>query len=414
MTRRFRFSAFLPLLSIVLLLNGCANYASRVAEPRHRFENGEYDAAIEDLKKLVARHDNDQLLYVLDLATVYHTAGRYQEAIQTFRDADKLAEIKDYTSIAAETASFLFNDTMKDYKGELFEKLLINVYLAIDYTMLGQWDDALVECRRVNHKIDMMIDQGKLKYDHNPFAKYLSAALFEARHEYNDAFVDYRTVAKWADSFPYLPKPLLRMADKLQDLEELDDYRKEFPKTKNYRLGSNEGEVILLLEQGRAPYKIPNPSFNLLPMFVRNTYYSDYVWIRDAVGKNKVRSYPLFDIEATAIKELDDQTAGIIAKKTGGIIAKEAMAYGVAKATDSELAGFLTSLFLHATDQADLRSWTTLPARLQIARMSLPAGRHDIVLDMVSTASDANGIKRWPGVEVKAGEQTFLNYRTPD
>ena len=240
-------------LSLFFLVSGCASYASRVREPRNLFEMEQYDVAAEELKKLADRHDNDELLYLMDLGIVQHTAGLYPAAIQTFLKADKLAEVSDYTSISQEAGSVLFSDDTKVYKGQDFEKILINVYLAMDYTLSHQWDDALVECRRVNHKLDMMISQGKRPYEHNAFAKYLSAVLFDARKEYNDAFVDYRQFLKWDPGFPYLPAPLLRVADRLGDGEELDDYRKMFPGIKHYRLGKNEGEIVLLLEQGDPP-----------------------------------------------------------------------------------------------------------------------------------------------------------------
>ena len=104
-----------------------------------------------------------------------------------------------------------------------------------------------------------------------------------------------------------------------------------------------------------------------------------------------------------------------MAKKIAGVAAKQAIGYGVGKATDNKLLGAVTSLFLHASDKADLRSWTTLPATLQIARLSLPAGRRDIELDMVdASGARVPNVARWAGVNIKPGGIIFLNYRTPD
>lgn len=402
--------------ALCFFLSSCSTYSSRIREPRDLFEQGKYDEAIAKLEEYRSKKDGDYLLYLLDLGIVYHGAGRYQKAIETFREAEKIAEIKDYTSLIAESASVLLNENIKDYRAEHFETVLINVYLAIDYTLLGQWEDALVECRRVNHILDRMIREGKLPYEHNAFAKYLSAALFEAQNEYNDAWIDYRQLEKWAGNFPYLPGPLLRVTDKLKNLQELSEYLEKYPDQKGkYKLKKDEGEVILIVEQGRAPYKIPNPEFHLLPKFTRNHYPSDSVWLRDKEGKIKARSFPLFDIEQTAIHELGERTAGIIAKKVGGIVLKQAAAYGVEKATNSKELGAITAILLHLTDQADLRSWTTLPARLQIARMAIPSGRHDLLVDMVSgSGSVSPGVKTWAQVEIKAGRKIFLHYRTPD
>ncbi len=386
-------------------------------EPRADFQAGRYDAAIVKLKEYADKKDNDELLYLMDLGTVYHSAGRYKEAIGTFLSADKIAEVKDYTSVAAEAGSVLLNDEIKSYKGEDFEKVMINMYLAIDYALMGDYDDALVEARRVNRKLDQMITQGKLPYQNNAFAKYLDAALFEARGEINDAFVDYRQLLKWnvPTSFAYLGVPLLRLADRLKASQEFEGYKKRFSDVKDFRLGSNEGEIILLLEQGKIPYKVPSANFNLVPVFHKNSYATRFGQIGLEGSATRVATSPLYDIEATAIKELASKEAGIIAKKIAGIAVKEAAAQGVAAASDSKTLGFLTSIFLHATDTADLRSWTTLPATLQIARFKVPAGRHNFVLDMVmSSGGTIQAAKRWANVEVKPRSIVFLNYRNTE
>lgn len=399
----------------MVFLISCANYSSRVREPLRWIDAGQYDPAINTLKELADKKDNDELLYLMDLGTAYHLAGRYQEAIDVFHRAEKLAAVRDYTSLTEEAGSVLFSDEVVKYKGEDFEKLLINVYLAIDYTLLGKYEDAVVEARRVNHKLDIMISKGKEPYEQNAFAKYLAAMLFEARDEYNDAFVDYRQLLKWRgkENPQYLAVPLLRLADRLHFGQELEDYQKRFKGTKDYRLGKNEGEVVLLLENGKAPIKQPSEQFRLVPVFRKRLYGSQYAWLGS--GGKRVRTYSLFDIEGTAIKELDNRLAGIIAKKVGGVVVKEVAAAAVEKATDSELAGLMTRIFLHATDSADTRSWTTLPSQLQVARLTLPAGRHDIRLDMVSAfAGEQKGTKLWSGVEVKPGSTQFLHYRYRD
>lgn len=403
------------LLVCALWLAGCASYASRIVEPRFQMERGNYDAAIVLLKGMADKEDNDQLLYLMDLGTAYFRARRYDDAIKAFQKADKLAEMKDYTSVSQEVGAVVLNDTVKVYKGDDYEKTLVNVYLAMAYALKGDWEGALVECRRVNHKLDLMISQGKLPYERNAFAKYLAALMFEAQGEYNDAFVDYRQLYSWRKSDPpdYLGTGLIRLAEKLHAEQELDEYRKKFPGTFRYRMGKNEGEIIFLLEQGKTPIKVPSQAFHLVPEMRKRFYTSDHAWLRDATGSFKVKTEPYYDIEATAIKELSERIAGIAAKKVAGVVAKELIAKQVEKTSDSKFLGALTSLFLHASDQADLRSWSTLPARLQIARAVVPAGRHDVVLDMVSQSGQKiEAVSRWDGVQVKAGRMVFLNYRT--
>ncbi len=114
------------------------------------------------------------------------------------------------------------------------------------------------------------------------------------------------------------------------------------------------------------------------------------------------------------MKELDHKIGAIVAKKIAGIVVKEAAGVAVEKITKNETLGALTTILLHITDQADCRSWSTLPAHLQIARLVLPAGRYDLVLDMVSGAGVQSSVHQWKGLEIKSGEISFLNYRLKD
>jgi len=398
------------------LVTGCASYSSRVVNARIDFHAGRYDLAASELESLAAREDNDQLLYLMDLGVVRFAAGQYKQAIEAFLRADKLVAFVDYTSVSGEAAGLLLNENVQAYRGEDFEKLLIHVYLAMAFTFSEQWESALVECRRVNHELDLMISKGKRPYENNAFAKYLAATLFEARGELNSAFVDYRQLLKWGhEDFPLLPAPLMRVSEKLAATQELETYRRKFPGVSKFRLGSDEAEIVLLVERGKAPVKVPSYQFHLVPMFIKTGYLSDHVVLRGKAGGWSGRSHTLFDIEKIAIHELAQRIARITAKKIAGMVAKEAAAYGVQKATDSKFLGALTSLFLHASDQADLRSWTTLPAALQVARVTLPAGRHDLVLDMVTAdGREIKAVKEWPGVVLKPGQRLFLSYRTTD
>lgn len=395
---------------LLVLPTGCSTYTGKIRNVRYLFESAQYEPAALELESLAAKKDNDLLLYLLELGIVNHTAGNFAKAIDNFKEAEKIAVLNDYTSVSQEVGSILFNDSTKVYKGEDFEKVLINVYLAIDYTLLGKWDDALVECRRVNQKLDVMISKGKMPYQYNTFAKYLAASLFESQKEYNDAFVDYRAVKKWADDFIYLPGPLMRVADKLKADEELSSYKKEFPDVKSFRLAKNQGEVILILEQGKGPYKVPDPQFELLPMFVRNGSAFERGTLKSLDTGVSAEVALLFDVESTAIRELEGKIAMITAQKVGGIAAKRAMAYGIGKATKSKDAEFLSFLLLLATDHADLRSWSTLPAKLRIARLALPAGQHDLVLDTVVGGAQIQ-VKKWEKVRVSPGQIKFLNLR---
>lgn len=67
-----------------------------------------------------------------------------------------------------------------------------------------------------------------------------------------------------------------------------------------------------------------------------------------------------------------------------------------------------TDVVMDATEEADKRTWSTLPARIEVARLWLPPGTHDIVLTTPDGA--ARAVIR--GVEVRAGKRVFLTHRS--
>src|SRR5262249_31158901 len=155
---------FVFVVVVAALASGCGNYTSTTRQAREEFYAGKYTEAAKSLEKGAHEDSLDQLLYLFDRATALHEAGDYEESIKDFALADKLAEIKDYTSISREAATLVTNDKIIQYKGEDFENFLISQYLALNYLYLHKYEDALVECRRVNHKLHLMIEQGKRKY----------------------------------------------------------------------------------------------------------------------------------------------------------------------------------------------------------------------------------------------------------
>ena len=98
----------------------------------------------------------DQLLVLLDYGTVLHAAGRWAESKEVLAKADELSQQLDFTSVTEETGALLANETLRTYRGEDFEKLMITVLQALNYAQLGDDEGALVEIRRCNERLEKM------------------------------------------------------------------------------------------------------------------------------------------------------------------------------------------------------------------------------------------------------------------
>jgi len=407
----------LLLFSIALLsLVGCVSARISDRESTRLFRDGHYEQAASNLREGLAKqgeNGRDQLLYLLDLGLSLHAAGKLDESNKVFLEADKIAEIKDYTSLVTEGSSFLTGDNIRDYKGEDFEKVLINTYLAINFALMGDYENALVEARRVNRKLYLMVTEGQRKYQQNAFARYLSAVIYEAERNYNDAYIDYKKTWELEPELPHLGKDLWRMATLLRMRDEMERWDAEFKLTpddhKDAMLKapkSGMGEIIVIYQNGISPVKRPNPQWRVLPKFYPRpnpVLYADV----EVDGKLSGQTSRLHNIEATAIQNLDEKYGGLIAKKIAGIVAKEVVADQVEKHTNSPLLGFLTRVAFYSSDQADLRSWNLLPKDLQIARVVVPPGTHTLKVLPVG----AGGPLPERTVQVEAGKKVFVSFR---
>ncbi|MFL5814364.1 MAG: COG3014 family protein [Bdellovibrionia bacterium] len=409
-------------------LTGCSSARMSDHESDSLFRQGQYEAAATRLQKGLDEHgtdSRDSLLYLLDIGLAYNTAGKYEESIKAFLKADKIAEIKDYTSLATESATVLTSDNIKDYKGEDFEKVLINAYLALDYAMLGNTEDALVEARRVNHKLHLMKTDGKRNYEYSAFARYMSGILYEAEGDANNAYIDYKEVYRIQPGFPEIGKDLWRtawlshMSDAMDEWDEAFHLSKaDHEAAKKSAPRSGLGEIIVVYQNGISPIKRPHPNFSSIPKFYprHNPVMSADIEIASAqvapsqfaqVDWKKVGTSAMLDnIEKASIEALDEKYAGIVARKLAGVVAKEAVGYAVAEKTNSPLLGFLTKVALYASDQADLRSWNLLPHDLQVLRIPVEPGTY-----RVRALPGGGAPTPDKTIQVLAGKKVFVTFR---
>ncbi|MFZ9594938.1 MAG: COG3014 family protein [Bdellovibrionia bacterium] len=399
---------------------GCVSARMSDTQSDELFYQGRYQAAAERLRQGAQEQGEsgrDLLLYLLDQGLALHAAGQWEESNRVFLQADQMAEIKDYTSLTTEGATLLTGDNLGDYKGEDFEKVLINTYLAMNYALMGDLENALVEARRVNHKLSLMVSEGHRHYQQSAFARYLSAVLYEAEQNFNDAFIDYQNTQKLNPSIPGLGLDLWRCAWQLHRRDEMVRLDREFHLSAQdhllaKKLGprSGFGELVILFENGLSPIKRPNPSFSQLPKFYPRPNPVEFAQVK-VNGVWVGNTHLIEDIEEKAIENLDEKYGALIAKKMAGLVAKELVSYEVGQQTNSPLLRSLLRLFFYLSDQADLRSWNLLPKELHVLRIAVEPGTYTVRL-----TPQGSFLRAQPGpaekvVQVQAGKKVFLNWR---
>lgn len=409
------------------ILSACATYQGKVIKSRDLLKQGKTAEALVELEKLAAEKSDDQLVYVLDYAMALHIAGQYKESIQAFLQADRLTEVNDYHSASNIVAATLGSEDQIQYKGDSFEKVLINAYLALNYLMLDQYDDALVECRRINEKLIKFKADNKQNYELNPFAKYLSALIWESDHKYDDAYIAFEESYQLDATNSFIADDLVRAAKNAKRDESYKKWKKEFTSVKEDPKANDKsyGELVFIYEQGWGPEKHIRPENHRFPILYPS--YSETagakITIQGTLGNGKKMAYDLadkgltlntekvYDVEKVAIKTLNDDYGWLVARRLGAQVAKAAAADQLRR--KNELLGGLAWVAMNISDRADLRQWSTLPRTIQMARTYLKGGTYILTAQGLNVSgSVTNDQMSEKTIKIIPGRKTFITWRS--
>ena len=386
----------------MVLWSGCAgDYVARTRNLRTAYESESYDRALAELEAVGRQGSRkDRLLVLLDEGMVLHAAGRWRDSIRVLAEADRLAGELDAISVSEEAGTLLTNERERAYRGEDFEKLMIPVLQALNYAELGEDEEALVEVRRVNERLQKMIVEESKPYEQLAIARYIGGVLYEDQGEWDSAYIDYAKALELEPGLGPLAEPLLRLAKKTGRREEYERLRQRFPDVGHEPLGKGEGQLVVVVEAGLSPEKEPADRYTETHELIQVPRYRERGSPRPArvwVGEGReARTVTVTSLSEVARVHLEDRIGRLLARQLAAVGVKAGLAAGAGALTKSREVGALTFLLLNAMNEPDLRSWLSLPAEFQVARLRLPGGRHLVNVE-------AGGQHRTREVEVQPG-----------
>jgi hypothetical protein len=408
-----------------------------------------------------------------------HISGQYSESNQSLTKAEDLSNALYTRRITSEAAAFLTNDTALPYEGEDFEKIMLNIVMMVNYADLGMLDDALVEARKVDHKLSVLNDRngGKMSYSKDPLARYFSGVLYEAEGDLSNALVAYRLAYdafQQARKLYGTPVPdllradLLRLSEAMGLTDEHEQYRKEFPGIAWRPMAETKdlAELIFVVGEGRAPMKrdvfidvpfnrqalgvvlatkgavYPNYSDHraaqsvlygltgrvmriAVPKFVprRSRVAQSQAIVSNGVTRLDAPLALMEDVTAIAVKDLEERIVRTTVKAVARAAWKFALAEGihvgaqraVGRQQEGDLIGAIAGILAHvaavATEEADKRSWVTLPDRIKVGRVLVPPGTYEIELRWRGRAGEEVAKQSMRSITLKAGEKRFISTR---
>src|SRR4030067_1797871 len=444
MKGRYKYFLISPLL--LVLLFACAPSVSHYAMIDNSLVQGNYQQADAIVERYKGKYgDRNALLYYMDRGMTLHLSGDYEKSNLYLEEAEKLVESLYTKSITTESGAMFTNDNLLPYEGEDFEKVMLNIIMALNYAYLGKWDDALVEARKVDHKLNLYNDKYEKKnvYKEDAFARYLSGILYEYRGELNDAYISYNKAytaykdyrRSYGTAIPaFLGEDLLRLSKALGLYDEYKNYQKEFNniKFKDIKELQSNGELIFIYLSGRAPFKedffidAPVPDVAGDPYYLRIAFPkfvaqpSQVVYARIYIRgiNSEEKTYLMEDITAIAKKNLDDRIGRIRAKAIARAVVKFTTAQTAKKAAAKKygkeagiIVGGLLNIASVVTEEADKRSWRTLPDKIQMARILLPPGNYNIEVHYIGAVGEILEKKIFPGISINSKEKKILTHR---
>lgn len=444
----------LLLLGLISLLTGCASvltsYPQRMAPIKTSVEAKQYQVA---LKNLTAQHASQNLqLFGLEKGRIEQLAGDYQQSQQSYQtviDTLKANQLKakiEFKRLLESASSLLVNDRVIPYRLNGYEAVYLYTYQALNFLAQGDLTNALVLLRQGQNeqnfiksqqyqqllladkkakeegwhlrdkkqaeyfKSTMKAAQGVKSSFENGLFYYLSALLFNAAGDQNQAFYAIKGALGVAPNNPYVQQLLLNiLVARGGNQTETQKYLNNFGVKQAPVITPANGMVAVIFEQGFVPARqsvaVPAWIFGAahgqiltLPIYAGTSTLPLQVEVE--IDGHSEKMAMLSNTEALAAKALDEAYPLIVLRSLLRVIAKGAMAHEVEK-HEGSAAGLMADIYNLVTSGADERSWLTLPHYDLIWQSSLPAGKHDLLIK-------SEGFKRTVSINLQAKETVLI------
>ncbi len=449
-TDSMRFSLLFLFLLPVLFLLSCAPTTTHYAKVNQGLLQQDYDYAlklIEENKENYA--ERNAALYYLEKGIISHYASNYQESNDSLARAESIMDELYTKSISKQVFSFLISDNTIPYRGEDFENVMVNLFMALNYIGLGLEEDALVEARKVDNKLNIINSQYKKDkkniYKEDAFIRFLMGVLYETGGELNDSFISYRKAEEiytndYSQNYgvspsSFLIENLLSAAQAMDFQEEISEFQEKYTHVTymNPAKKKEMAEIYFIHYNGLGPVKVEKSWQVTMPdMYIAKIAYpifkrQNYQITQSEITLQNVASDSSYQFETALMEDIGSIAMMNLENKIKRIktkaIARATTKYLATKASSKEaekkggaMLGFVVqvagNIVSVATEQADIRHWRLLPAEIGVGRVIVPPGDYEGKIEFVNAGGGVVSSKRVERFTVQAGEKRFLIYLT--
>jgi len=451
------------MLMCIGLLSFCASssffisYPSQIASYKSAIVSQNINNSYQKLVKK-GRSGPNHILDVLESARISQIAGDYdtsknqfKKSFQLFHQEDNKAKL-DISDGGSLLSSFALNDNTLPYQAEAYERIIAHQYQSFNYLAKGDLQGALIEVRRANEeqvfsleqhhkelaKAEEEAEQKNLSPDisdyqnqmqenfntaakvknsfQNPYTFYYSAIIREAAGEKNGAYIDLKKALELYPNNNYVQKDTWRLANELGMSDDIKHYQQTFSsENKIITTEDNTSEIIVFYEDQFIPVKeeigLPFTGLNKIYSIAFPAYLQPW---QASIGLdiNTETQYlgqtnEIADIHALAAKSLEEGSIKRLLRQMIRLTTKTRIQNEAINSSQNPgIAQFLSSAYTLVSERADLRSWLTLPNKVQIARFKIPAGSHKIKFSNATFLKTIN-------INTSVGEKLIIHINRP-
>lgn len=381
---------------------------------------------------------SNAVLYDLDLGLALHYAGAYRESSRRFEAAEARLEELYTKSVSAAGGRLVANENISDFRGRPLDRVLGQFFDALNYTLLDEPDEALVAVRRMEAYLDELgrTAQGQAPYPDDGLARYLAALLYSDSGRPDDARISFeaaqRAYARYK-LFYSLEAPALVSPVVPEEMGELVLIHYNGPAPRKAAVSATAGEDAPPAKETTVSTEAPKDgetrgglagaaagtlhatghavgvitraasgATRAVVGAVLNTSYPQYV--RDAsriagsevvTSEGKVATEVFTDVFAIVSCDLNEDIARLKARS-------------IMRATLKLAQQAATGVNASGSEFADVRSWSTLPAQIRMARSPLKPGSHRVTVLRLDTAGRAVSSRVFENVRIRSGRRTWL------
>lgn len=438
--------AFPVSLLVMMLFTGCVApstlvpYPNQTARVRQAMVEDRLDHAYEILTPETT--SNDVILYLQERGRVSSIDEAYQKSNEDFQQAASLIEENQrkakisLSNLSNAAMGTVANDNVIPYPGYGYEKVFIHTFEALNYLAQSKLEDALVEVRRAQNeqsfaeyirkgelakaeqdakKHDLKVDDqtgelaevykqlnlavGEVKSEfQNAYTFYVSGMLYEMLSQYDNARVSYQKALEIYPENNYIKNAVKRNAKWGSGLSQ------------------GEGRVVVLYEQGFVPsreqikFLIPwnGRLYTItIPFYGGHSQAGPPLYVGRAGASSLGKTETVCITRALAARALKDDYPTIIIRHLLRLIVRDQVQKKSQEEEENRsLLSLGTALLGFIIDNADLRSWLTLPQSAQVADFKLPVGNHTLTFGLSKSFHESHTI------DVRDGEITVVRVIT--